>query len=231
MRFANLLLLLPLLPLSGCGGLKYRTMVEKANPEKAAGVQHVTVAFVSSGMVSFGDISTKPAESADTWQIKESMEAAARESLESAGKVLDRFVVIQPEKGHPLNFRNEKNSEAVIFIGENSFCQQDCCYSGIGILMDKRKRLFQTVIEPFAMLDVVVRFRNGSEYLHAANNRNVGKFGGATAPLVDGVTFHDTLGEFPAEERERLKTALHARLKLVLNSLFTDLGFAKYLYD
>jgi len=43
---------------------------------------------------------------------------------------------------------------------------------------------------------------------------------------VAGVHFHDTLADFPPEERERLKAALQLRIRVVMNALLSDIGMA-----
>ena len=219
--------ILLILLFSSCSSMSHRTIVENEDAGKAATVSHVSVVYLSSGKISFGDVVTKPAESSELWHVSETIEKASRDSLASAGKQLDSFRTVIVEKGKKPSISIDPKSDALIVIGENAFCQQDCCYSGIGILMDKRKRLFQTVIQPFAMLEVYVKLKDGSKPLHALNSRNVGKFGGATASNVDGVDFHDTLGEFPPKERALLETALHNRIEIVVKALFTDLGFGK----
>jgi len=210
-----------------CSSVNHRTIVDNEDASKAAAVSHVSVVYLSSGKISFGDVVTKPAEPAQEWQVSETIEKAVQSNLESVGKHLDSFRTLLVEKGKIPPIQADPESDAIILIGEKAFCQQDCCYSGIGILMDKRKRLFQTVIQPFAMLEVAVKLKDGSKPLRAYNSRNVGKLGGSTASNVDGVSFHDALTEFPPNERALLKAALQKRIGEVVNALFTDLGFGK----
>ena len=89
--------------------------------------------------------------------------------------------------------------------------------------------LFQTLIKPIAMLDVIAKFRGNDEYSRAMAGKYVGNFGGSTASDVAGVHFHNTLAEFPPEERDRLKVALQMRIRVVLNAVLTDLGLANSL--
>jgi hypothetical protein len=213
--------------LFSCSSVNHRTIVENEDASKVASINHVSVVYLSSGKISFGDVVTKPAESSQEWQVSETIEKAVQSSLDSVGKHLDSFRTVLVEKGKVPAIQADPQSDAIILIGEKAFCQQDCCYSGIGILMDKRKRLFQTVVQPFAMLEVGVKLKDGSKPLRAYNSRNVGKLGGSTASNVDGVSFHGSLAEFPPNERTLLKDALQKRIEVVVNALFTDLGFGK----
>lgn len=219
------ILSLGLVSLAGCSSLRHRTVVVESDPPRAAATKHVSVVYLTSGQVSFGDVSTKPEEPAQGWDIAATIEKAVRETLASQSKTVDSFRVVTLAKGQTLEFPADPKSEALIVIGENEFAQQDCYYSGIGILMDKRKRLFQTLIQPFAMLDVAVKFKDGGKILRAYNSRNVGRYGGATAASVEGVGFHDRLSQFPPDERAKLKNALQARTTVVVNALLSDLGF------
>ncbi len=215
--------------LGGC--VSNQTHVRHADKAKAVNAKRVAVIYLTRGKVTYGNLVPQSDEPRDEpsrlWEIDQAVESAVRESLQSAGKQMTAFQIKAHEKYKPESQDFVTAIDAVLFIGENDIRMMNGeFYSGVGILTDQ-SRVFQTVITPFAMFAVAAKVQGVAEIAEAYNSKFVGGLGGSTAPLVEGVSYHDKLADFSPIERLRLKQALHARIRVVIRALFSDLGFAE----